>query len=70
VIVEYVTPVAFLGRQNKLLLLSTDDVVPVEFFDAEGDPVEAFDSAFSGRVTYRGTTYSFLIRDIDQVTVH
>lgn len=68
-IVEYVSPVAFLGQQNRLLL-STGDVVPVELFDAEGDPVEAFDSAFSGRVIYRETIYSFLIKDIDQVTVH
>lgn len=57
-------------RPSGNLLLSTDEVLPVTFFDARGSETADIASAVSGAVIYRDCHQTFALDEVDHILVN
>lgn len=57
-------------RPSGNLLLSTDEVLPVVFYDAQGSETSNISSAVSGAVIYRDCHQTFKLDEVDHILVN
>lgn len=59
-----------LGILKEALLLSNNEMLPLMYYNKDGEPVEDSKEAVRAEVQYHDFRYNFLLEEMDRFTVH